>query len=278
MDMDSSKESGALKAALNILRNTPASDADQVCSKDNCHFARHSSPDSRLPLLSHSSLSLQNRASLEQLLSPNPDALYELTLRVSLPLQTAEDATTGKPYLLSPFDLSPHGTHRSPSSDTNSMQAHASELWDTYTHMYYGATAVGSVYLLSQNPLHACFLLQNLTQEGQWNSIHIVNVKNTTTTIHSTVLVMIGNDITAHVTRETNRKLSQTTMETIGPFLEEVETSIRSSLEQVQIPKTCDIVSGMMKKKKPIVPTMGMNHTAMLNQAILARAAMQKKN
>ena len=45
--MDSSQESGALKAALNILRNTPASDADQVCHLF-CHstiiatFACHS--------------------------------------------------------------------------------------------------------------------------------------------------------------------------------------------------------------------------------------------
>ena len=119
-----------------------------------------------------------------------------------------------------------------------------------------------------------------MTHEGQWNSIHIVHVKkDATITIHSTVFVMIEKDICAHVTRETSRKqLSQTTMETIGPLLEEIETTIRSSLEQVHLPKTFDIVREMRKTKKPSVPTMGMNHTAILNQAILARAAIQKKN
>jgi hypothetical protein len=264
--------------------------------------ARHCSPHSRLlfcfvlflrfhiviPLLLLLCNISQNRASLEQLLSPNPDALYELKQHVSLPLQTAKDATTGKPYVLSAFNLLPHGTyHRAASSNNNAMEAHSSELWDTYTQMYYGTTAVGSVHLLSEHPLQACFLLQNVTQEGQWNSIHIVNVKNTTITIQSTVLVMIGNSISAHVTRETSRKLllghtnTTPTMEMIGPLLEEVETNIRSSLEQVQLPKTRDILSELMKKKKSLVPntTMGMNHTAMLNQAVLARAAaMQKKN
>jgi hypothetical protein len=226
-------------------------------------------------------------------LSPNPDALYELTQHVSLPLQTANDAPTGKPYILSPFHL--NGTNCDTSSDTaNAMEAHVNELWDTYTHMYYGPTAVGSVHRVNEHPWQACFLLQNSTQEGQWNSIHIVNVKNTTIAIHSTVLVTIGNDICAHVTRDTSRKLpSQTTttsattitlMEAIGPLLEEIETNIRSSLEQVHLAKTCDIIPKMMNKKKPLaVPTtttttMGMNHTAILNQAVLARAAaMQKK-
>jgi hypothetical protein len=66
-------------------------------------------------------------------------------------------------------------------------------------------------------------------------------------------------------------------METIGPMLENIETELRSSLENVQLPKTRDIITGIRRKNIPKIKTLGMSHTDMLNQAILARASLQKK-
>jgi hypothetical protein len=66
-------------------------------------------------------------------------------------------------------------------------------------------------------------------------------------------------------------------METIGPLLESVETELRSSLENVQLSKLQDVVTQVRRKQRPKMTTPGMNHTSMLNQAVLARAAMQKK-
>jgi hypothetical protein len=97
-------------------------------------------------------------------------------------------------------------------------------------------------------------------------------------TIQSEFLVTVGGEISAHSSQETCRKHVQPTIEAIGPILEEIETNIRSSLERVHIPKTRDVVEEIVRKKKPpAAPTMGMNHTAMLNQAVLMRASMQKK-
>jgi capping protein beta len=214
---------------------------------------------------------------LEQLLSPNPDALYELTQHVVLPLQTAVDTATGKPYIASPLNRF-DGDCRAPSSE-NFMEANANELWGTYKSSYYGKNAVGSVYILGENPLKACFLLQHTTEEGQWNSSHVVNVNTKgLATIQSAFLVTIGGEMSAHLSQETSRKLAHPTIEAIGPILEEIEMNIRSSLERVHLPKTRDVVQELVKKKKPpAAPTMGLNHTAMLNQAVLMRASMQKK-
>jgi capping protein beta len=160
------------------------------------------------------------------------------------------------------------------------MEAHANELWDTYKNSYYGKNAVGSVYSLGETPLQACFLLQHTTEDGQWNSSHVVNVNTKGgATIQSTVLVTIGGETSAHLSQETSRKLVPPTIEAIGPILEEIEMNIRSSLERVHLDKTRHVVSDVNKKKKPPAapPTMGMNHTASLNQAVLMRASMQKK-
>lgn len=194
-----------------------------------------------------------------------------------------------RPYVCSSWNRLPDGTFRSPykDDDNNKLQAHANELWETYKHMYYGSGAVGSVYVVQQtkNVTSLCFLLQNKQEGvGEWNSVHIVHVtpnattRNTTFTIQSNVLVMIGREISAHVSKHTSTTTTTTSpMETIGPMLESVETELRSSLENVQLFKARDIITQVRRKNVPKLKTPGMSHTDMLNQAVLARAAMQAK-
>ena len=153
--------------------------------------------------------------------------------------------------------------------------------------MYYGNGAVGSVYVAQDNKF--CFLIQNKSPDvGEWNSVHIVHVtpdstaRSTTFSIQSNVLVMIGTDVSAHVSKHTTTATNPPTnashyMETIGPMLESIETELRSSLENVQFPKARGIVTSIRRKNISKIRTMGMNHTDILNQAILARASMQKK-
>lgn len=176
-------------------------------------------------------------------------------------------------------------------SNDNALQAQANELWNTYSNMYYGSNAVSSVYVVTVSPTSTryCFLLQKQSSDvGEWNSVHIVNVSQNTTartttyTIQSDILVLIGNEISARLDKQTTTTINHTTspvhyMETIGPLLESVETELRSCLENVQLPKLQDVVTQVRRKERPKMTTPGMNHTAMLNQAVLARAAVQKK-
>jgi len=239
--------------------------------------------------VSYKTFILQNLASLQELLSPNPDALAELSQHVHLPLRTAMD--DDQLYICCSWNRLPDGTYRSPyHDDNNKLQAHANELWNTYKQMYYGNGAVGSVYVSTgqNNVTSMCFLLQNKQAEvGEWNSAHIVHVspntstRTTTIDIQSHVLVLIGTEISAHVSKHTTTTktnvISAHYMEVIGPMLESVETELRSSLENVQLPKTRDVCTQVRRKNVPMIKTPGMNHTDILNQAVLARAAMQKK-
>jgi hypothetical protein len=67
-------------------------------------------------------------------------------------------------------------------------------------------------------------------------------------------------------------------METIGPILERVETELRLQLENVHLPKLQNVIAKTRRKNMPKIKTIGMTHTDMLNQAVLARnAVLQKK-
>lgn len=192
-----------------------------------------------------------------------------------------------QPFITCSWNRLADGTYRSPFQEDDKIQAHANELWKTYKQMYYGSDAVGSVYV--NNTLY-CFLMKNKVSDvGEWNSVHIVNVtpntatRSTTFAIQSNVLLLIGTQVSAHVSKHTTTTTTNNTtpsplqyMETVGPVLESVEMELRSSLENVQLPKLKGVVMGIRRKHVPKVQTMGMSHTDMLNQAVLARAAMRK--
>lgn len=228
---------------------------------------------------------------MQELLSSNPDALAELTQNVHLPLKTTDDGNE-KAYIACSWNRLQDGSYRSPFQPDSKVQAQAQELWNTYKQMYYGTNAVASVYVQQQSNNDAvkyCFLLQHKVPDvGEWNSAHICCVSLNTTTrtttfsMQSNVLVMLGSEVSAHVSKHTTSNVASSPlayMETIGPMLESVETELRSSLENVQLPKLYDTTKSTRKKALPKQPaTPGMMHTDMLNQAVLARAAMQKKN
>jgi hypothetical protein len=260
--MESTQESSTLKVALNILRRAPPADTEN------------------------------HLLNLQKLLSENPDALAELNRHVHFPLQTVT-ADGDEPFLACSWNRLKDDTFQSPFSDDNKIQAHANELWKTYKQLYYGnGSAVSSVYVKdeSENCTSYCFLLQNKKVDvGEWNSAHVVNVTPNTTTgvttfcIQSNIMLSLGADISAHISKETTTTATNSItafqyMETIGPILERVETELRLQLENVHLPKLQNVIAKTRRKNMPKIKTIGMTHTDMLNQAVLARnAVLQKK-
>jgi capping protein (actin filament) muscle Z-line, beta len=251
---------------------------------------------------------------LSDLLASNPDALSEVSKTLfPLPLDVEIDPTTQKNFLK--CELNRLGdSYRSPWSNTfvpcvsgdvpynalRSLEAIANEVWESYRQLYYRHDSIGSVYLYEteekDGSFTGVFLIQkNVSDEtlaqGQWNSVHFVHVTQVTKgssryRIQSTVQVTMDpsekTTIGARLTKVTDQSCVvsgiASHVENLGKLIESAEIEIRSNLENVQIPKTKEIVDGIRKEVRkangpPSAFAMMGNHAAMLNQAVLARAA-----
>ena len=161
------------------------------------------------------------------------------------------------------------------------------QVWDAYKNLYYGAEAVGSVYLNcgdgETSNLEGCFCVQKLCSDvgASWNSISLVRANEISececeytvdTTVHVIIRPMIAtNDEQGESTSDTNKITIGTTMskstcktckvlpdkegsfkshiEHIGTIIEANETELRSNLERNVIPKHQETVVAIQSKQ-----------------------------
>lgn len=180
------------------------------------------------------------------------------------------------------------------------MEECANDVWESYTSLYYGSEAVGSVFL-SKYPIgvfQGLFGIRKDCPTGSWNSAHLVQVEKPTDggkqlfcTYHvqSTVVIALNTgasenpnnkvQISASVARNTTQthKVSKVFMksnhiENIGTIIEDIEIDIRSSFERVHIPRTQEMVDAIQREtEKRGTQNLAMNMMMMQSDAFKQR-------
>lgn len=268
-----------MDAALNILRKTPPSQLEKTL------------------------------AGLKSLAPHDAETLDAVQQRLQLPFIIDDEGEKGeKPFLNCQYNQIQEGVHRSPwtnigwpgnievplsakDEDLRSLEKAANEVWDAYTHLYYGSVAVGSVYLqkVDKGAFQGLFGIRKDGSTGSWNSAHLVvvdqpNQDNTMCTYHiqSTVVIVLDTGasevetskvkISASVAKNTTQShkvtklfMDSNHLENIGTIIEDIEIDIRSSFERVHIPRTHEMVDAIQRDVvKRSTPNMAM-HNLMLN-------------
>jgi len=224
----------------------------------------------------------------DALTSSKPEAIQELMQTyLDFPLKSAEDPKNNKQFLLCEFNRHLE-SYRSPFSSNTyvpslaggdnprisdyilTFEAHANEVWERYTQLYYGKDAIGSVYakpIATGSSLMVCFLVKKDVEDdsrlakGQWNSGHIVQIGkiikgSAKYKIRSMITVTMdpSNEtcISAQITRETEETHDVSEEENqashltnVGKMIESIEIDLRSNLGSVNIPKTKQVVCDM---------------------------------
>mmetsp|Transcript_11779 Transcript_11779/g.14659 ORF Transcript_11779/g.14659 Transcript_11779/m.14659 type:complete len:297 (-) Transcript_11779:184-1074(-) len=261
-----------VNSCLNILRRTPPGDVEE------------------------------NVAGLFALLSSNEDASSELLQRVDVPLKDAVDPQADeRPYLLcdhnrdgdsyrSPWSnryYPPLEEGLYPSSHVRAVEALANEVFHVYSELYYGKTAISSVYFWdvddSSSLFAGTFLIRKIIDEGNeyvtggyWNSIHVVEVGEVTSgkalyKLTTSLLVKMipscshssknDNGVTGmiklegSITRQMEKicpaskgnDYAQVHVANIGKMIEDMEIEMRSSMDSLYIQKTKEVVASTRK-------------------------------
>ena len=216
---------------------------------------------------------------LNGLLNLCPAETDELLQRVDLPLKEATDPETGRVYLLCDYNRDAD-SHRSPwsnkycppiedgflpSEDLRKMEIEFNELFDAYRQLYFeGGTS--SVYLWDlDHGFAGCFLIKKTVEKdrfvesGNWDSIHVVeaiegdNKTVATYKLTTTIIISMGvekgtvgnTSLSGILTRQTeisaNISESKTHISNIGRMIEDMETDMRSNLNELYILKTREV-------------------------------------
>lgn len=155
--------------------------------------------------------------------------------------------------------------------DVRDMEGAANEVWEAYTHLYYGAGAIGSVYFKPGRDKFAFegfFGVHKRTADnGSWNSVHLVQVEEPNETeatctyrVESAVVMSLcpyeKATVSSSLTKETVKTckvrlkgVSSSHLENIGTILEQVEIDFRSRMERVDIPKSMEVVESIYRKQ-----------------------------
>ncbi|CAJ1950862.1 unnamed protein product [Cylindrotheca closterium] len=155
--------------------------------------------------------------------------------------------------------------------DLRHLENIANEVWEAYTHLYYGHGGIGSVYMkpLDKGGFEGLFGVHKRTEEnGAWDSVHLVKVDEPdmlegtcTYRVESAVVMSLSpaNDqatISSSLTKDTvktcnirHNHMNGSHLENIGTILEDVEIDFRSRMERVDIPKTMDVVESIYRKQ-----------------------------
>lgn len=185
-----------------------------------------------------------------------------------------------------------------PSEKLRVMETEANELFDSYRELYFeGGTS--SVYLWDLDTGFAgCFLIKKAVENnrfvstGGWDSIHVVEVNEisaTKATYKLTTTVMLNMSVAKEVVGNTNMSGSltrqseltttvnddtdQSHLANIGRLIEELESEMRSNLNELYILKTREIVNSIRSATDGPIQTD--THTANLNAAVTDRASRQ---
>jgi len=136
---------------------------------------------------------------------------------------------------------------------------------------------------------------QRFVRDGSWDSIHVMEVKETadkkratyklTTTVMLTMKVekdAIGDsDLSGSLTRQEERtcdlNVENTHISNMGKLIEDLEISMRSNMDGIYIQKTREVVNGI-RKMHPGGPQQGGAFIADLSGAILKHGANRKQD
>jgi len=254
---------------------------------------------------------------LSGLLNLVPEHTDELLQRVDQPLQVATCPETQRAYLLCDYNRD-GDSYRSPWSNKydppiedgdgfvpsdalRPLEMQFNEVFDAYRNLYFEG-GVSSVYLWDlPEGFAGCFLIkkdvagQRFVRDGSWDSIHVMEVKETadkkratyklTTTVMLTMKVekdAIGDsDLSGSLTRQEERtcdlNVENTHISNMGKLIEDLEISMRSNMDGIYIQKTREVVNGI-RKMHPGGPQQGGAFIADLSGAILKHGANRKQD
>ena len=182
-----------MDAALNILRKTPPSELESTLAGLQTLVGTH-----------------------------DAETIEAIRQRLQLPFgindKAKEEDDDEKSFLLCPYNKIKEGVYRSPwtnvcwpgkaevelstkEQEIRRMEDAANEVWEAYTHLYYGLEAVGSVYLqkVDKGVYQGMFGIRKDCPTGSWNSAHLVvveqpNADQTECTYHVQSTVVISLD------------------------------------------------------------------------------------
>lgn len=224
---------------------------------------------------------------LSGLLNLAPQHTDEFLQRVDQPLAVETCEETGKKYLLCDYNRdgdsyrSPWSNKYYPaiededgffpSDDLRQLEIQFNEVFDAYRDLYYDNGGVSSVYLWDlDNGFAGCFLVkksvenQEFVQAGSWDAIHVIEVEMkgkvasyrlTTTVILSMTVAReeLGTtNLSGSLSRQSEKKdmaqsPEQGHLQYIGRMIEDMEIDMRSSLDNLYIQKTREIINGCRK-------------------------------
>lgn len=251
---------------------------------------------------------------LSGLINLMPELTDELLQRVDQPLQVATDPASGRRYLMCDYNRD-GDSYRSPwsnqydppledgflpSDELRVIESEANEVFDGYRQLYFEG-GVSSVYAwdLDGEGFACCFLIKKevidgsrSVSKGSWDSIHVMEVQteggSATYKLTSTVMLsmIVENseagkvDLSGSLTRQTEKRAPVSAVNThivnMGKMVEAMETDIRSSLDQLYIQKTREVLNGIRKSYAAGGGGPSQSFVNSLNAAVLGHGAKRK--
>mmetsp|Transcript_28253 Transcript_28253/g.79023 ORF Transcript_28253/g.79023 Transcript_28253/m.79023 type:complete len:270 (+) Transcript_28253:158-967(+) len=220
---------------------------------------------------------------LANLIDLVPDLCEDLLSAVDQPLKIATDKEAHRDYLLCDYNRDgdsyrspwtnkydpPLGDGAVPSAKLRKLEVEANEVFDIYRDLYYEG-GVSSVYTWDLDDDFAAVVLIKKTQDstkkgqpmkGTWDSIHVVEVQNSGNSAHykltSTVMlgietetkqagrVALGGSLTRQTEQTSEVSEANPHISNIGRMIEEMENTLRQSLETIYFGKTKDIANDL---------------------------------
>ena len=186
-------------------------------------------------------------------------------------------------------DNSGDDIYRAPlDSSSNTMEGLANEIFGTYAQMYYGKSAISSVYLNEawkdqcydeKIGLFGCFAIVNIVDDSIWNSVHIVRIVpelganvqdgtfneksiSSTYNVDSSIYVSMkdkeasrSSSIAGIIQKQAAKERSfkrgdkSSHIANIGKIIEDIEFEIRSSIDSLYMQKSKDIASAALNHR-----------------------------
>lgn len=242
---------------------------------------------------------------LNGLLNLLPEETDELLQRVDQPLKEDTDTETGRKFLLCDYNRD-GDSFRSPWSNRyeppiedgflpteklRAMEIEFNELFDAYRELYFeGGTS--SVYLWDLDlGFAACFLIKKnvdgdrYVKSGCWDSIHVVeaveasNKASATYKLTTTIMLsmsvekqevgetLLSGSLTRQTELTTGLSDTKTHISNIGRMIEDMETDMRSNMNELYILKTREVVNSL--RNSGAGPNQDAMHIANLNAAVM---------
>eukprot|EP00118_Oscarella_pearsei_P024656 m.306520 g.306520 ORF g.306520 m.306520 type:complete len:275 (+) comp41326_c0_seq1:106-930(+) len=224
----------------------------------------------------------QIEKNLSDLIDLVPNLCEDLLSSVDQPLKVAKDKENGRDYLLCDYNRDgdsyrspwsnkydpPLSDGAVPSDRLRKLEIETNDAFDQYREMYY-ETGVSSVYLWDLDHGFAGVILLKKSGDGSkkikgcWDSIHVVEVsersggrqahyKLTSTAMlwlqthkEGSGMMNLGGSLTRQSDQEAPVTTASPHIANIGRMIEDMETKIRSTLNEIYFSKTKDVVNDL---------------------------------